>query len=410
MCTRYCTWQALNDARRDPEVVRREHVRAMVHLEFMCELYREQADAGRYFLHEHPATATSWTEECVEKVLEVDGVETDVGDRCRYDQCAEDGTPVKKPTKWMSNSPEVLKTLNRRCLGRGGTCSRRAGGVHTAVEGSVTRGTAIYPFALCKAILQGFRNQLVADGRLVLGVVGVQRPEETLEDRELERMCTRALGIVIELNEVRGGEESKDAITGQRLRADLVRAARREELEYFAMKRVWAKVPRREAMAKQGKPPISVKWIDVNKGDDEGPNYRSRLVAREIRRAWEASVFAPTPPLEALRSVISLAATDLVGHARHVRDPNSEKRTQISVIDIKRACFNARIDDEQPTYVELPAEDPDKTRGMCARLLVHMYGTRRAGDGWHSEYSDHLVEQMGFTKGGASSCVFRHVE
>ncbi len=140
--------------------------------------------------------------------------------------------------------------------------------MHTAVEGSVTRSTAIYPFALCKAILQGFRNQLVADGRLVLGVVGVQRPEETLKDRELERMCTRALNLIIELNEAHGEEEFKDAITGQRLRADMVRAARREELEYFAMKRVWVKVPRREAMAKQGKPPISVKWIDVNKGDD----------------------------------------------------------------------------------------------------------------------------------------------
>ena len=34
-----------------------------------------------------------------------------------------------------------------------------------------------------------------------------------------------------------------------------------------------------------GKPPISVKWVDVNKGDDLNPNYRSRLVAREIVNA-----------------------------------------------------------------------------------------------------------------------------
>ena len=37
MCTRFCTWQALSDARRDPEQVRREHARAMVHLEFVAE-------------------------------------------------------------------------------------------------------------------------------------------------------------------------------------------------------------------------------------------------------------------------------------------------------------------------------------------------------------------------------------
>ncbi len=75
----------------------------------------------------------------------------------------------------------------------------------------MTRGTAVYTFQLCKVILQGFRNQLVADGRLVLGVVGVQRPEETLEDWELERMCARSLNILVELNEAHGEEEFKDA-------------------------------------------------------------------------------------------------------------------------------------------------------------------------------------------------------
>ena len=125
-----------------------------------------------------------------------------------------------------------------------------------------------------------------------------------------------------------------DSLTGQPLQADMVRAARKKELEYFAAKRVWRKVPRSDALRLQGKPPITVKWIDVNKGDDECPNYRSRLVAREVRKPWEASIFAPTPPLEALRSVISLAATEFAGVMVHDRRPESETRTQISVVDI----------------------------------------------------------------------------
>ena len=36
-----------------------------------------------------------------------------------------------------------------------------------------------------------------------------------------------------------------------------------------------------------------------------------------------------------------------------------------------------------------------------------MYGTRRAADGWQSEYSSALVA-MGFVQGSASACVFRH--
>ena len=128
-----------------------------------------------------------------------------------------------------------------------------------------------------------------------------------------------------------GDADSRDAITGQPLDSNLVRAARKEELEYFASKDVWRRVPRAEALQKQWKPPISVKWVDVNKGDDDAPNYRSRLVAREIRRPWEDSIFSPTPPLEAVRSVLSRVATDVEGHGRHVRDPKSDDRTQVPV-------------------------------------------------------------------------------
>ena len=74
-----------------------------------------------------------------------------------------------------------------------------------------------------------------------------------------------------------------------------------------------------------------MRWVDVNKGDDITPNYRSRLVAREIRRHGEEPIFAPTPPLESLRTVLSFAATDLGGHS-HVRDPTSESRTQVSFL------------------------------------------------------------------------------
>ena len=41
-------------------------------------------------------------------------------------------------------------------------------------------------------------------------------------------------------------------------------------------------------------------------------------------------------------------------------------------------------------YVELPPEDEDYGKGLCGKLLVHMYGTRRAADGWPNECSDTL--------------------
>ena len=41
---------------------------------------------------------------------------------------------------------------------------------------------------------------------------------------------------------------------------------------------------REECLINTGKNPISVRWVDINKGDDATPNYRSRLVARDIRK------------------------------------------------------------------------------------------------------------------------------
>ena len=89
-----------------------------------------------------------------------------------------------------------------------------------------------------------------------------------------------------------------------------------------------------EARWKTGKPPITVRWVDVNKGDGLNPKVRSRLPARQVRHADEEDVFARTPPLEALRSIISLAATDLPSKTLHERDPRSGRRTRVSVINI----------------------------------------------------------------------------
>ena len=80
-------------------------------------------------------------------------------------------------------------------------------------------------------------------------------------------------------------------ITGQPLPAELVKAARAKEMEYFASKGVWSTRPVAEAMRVKGRKPITVRWVDVNKGDDDNPVIRSRLGARDIRGAGVESMF-----------------------------------------------------------------------------------------------------------------------
>ena len=72
----------------------------------------------------------------------------------------------------------------------------------------------------------------------------------------------------------------RDDLTGQPLRDDLVKAARAKEPEFFTSKGVWSKAPRQRAFARTGKPPISLRWVDLNKGDeDEQVVLRSRPAA-----------------------------------------------------------------------------------------------------------------------------------
>ena len=302
---------------------------------FVCELYREQLSQGRYFLHEHPQSASSWQLECVQEVWEWPGVDCTVCDQCQYGHEDGDGNPVKKGTRWMSNSPETLEQLSRRCHGALPQCSGAKGGQHMQVSGRLSREAAVYPLALCKAILVGCRNQLRRDGRLILGVVGMQPdPLQDCSDRALARRVARLYSLDVEgeiekmqheelrpaegassgievvyVNVVTGavvppevaegarkefeeldyaggrsGERPEvfvDAVTGQPLQPELVKAARRKELEYFYTKGVWTKRALEEARRRMGKPAISVRWIDANTGDDECPNYRSRLVARD---------------------------------------------------------------------------------------------------------------------------------
>ena len=83
----------------------------------------------------------------------------------------------------------------------------------------------------------------------------------------------------------------------------------------------------------------------------------------------------------------------------------------MSFIDIKRAYLCAKTGPADPTYVEVPSEHPwHKDKEACALTLRHMYGTRKAGDGWHVEISGTLTEKLGFSKGDASACIFRHPE
>ena len=127
------------------------------------------------------------------------------------------------------------------------------------------------------------------------------------------------------------GMEFIDDVSGEPLeRADAI-AARKVEIKYFKDMGVYTNV-KREAWMKI----ISTKWLDVNKGDSLNNNYRARLVGREIKRDRRDDLFAATPPLESLRMILSVCASN-----QHTKNPCDNFIVMTS--DEKRAYFHAPV-------------------------------------------------------------------
>ena len=186
-----------------------------------------------------------------------------------------------------------------------------------------------------------------------------------------------------------------DNVSGAPLETSMVLEARKVEIKELYKHNVYTKVPISECFGETGKRPIGTRWVDVNKGDENHPEYRSRLVAQELKRLEDRDdTFAATPPLEALKFILSLCMTE---------SACTNKRRYLKFIDIKRAHFHSPVTRE--IYVELPPED--HTDGYCGRLNMSMYGTRDAASNWEAKYTSVML-QGDFIPGVWNPCIFKH--
>ena len=185
-----------------------------------------------------------------------------------------------------------------------------------------------------------------------------------------------------EENEDEGLEKVWDDVRGGMMRMDDVRRARREEIGYMQSKGIWKVVDVEECWRVTGKGPVGVRWVDTNKGTDDSPEVRSRLVARDFKtkeKREHEDLFAATPPIEAGRLVISKAATWGIL-------PNGKKKLRkLMFIDAKKAHLNPYCEDN--VYIELP-EEAGVGVGKCGKLQHWIYGCRRAAQAWESYYSE----------------------
>ena len=97
------------------------------------------------------------------------------------------------------------------------------------------------------------------------------------EDMEVDMALVEKLvdEWALEIQNVIGDEPDEDCemlgawddVNGGALRAQAVKLARREEVGYMQKKGIWRLVPVKECGDKTGKDPVSMRWVDTNKGD-----------------------------------------------------------------------------------------------------------------------------------------------
>jgi hypothetical protein len=303
-----------------------------------------------------------------------------------------DMKPARKRTRFLTNSDEIAKELQRRCNEKH---------EHQPLTGGRAAEAARYPEGLCKAICIGLMRELRNETQMVKPLMSVSH--DTTIGRIEGGAEKKDRGVDHEEDQaVSSWMQAWDDITGVGLNPKEVRKARMKEIDYIVKKQVWVKMPRAEAL-KKGYKIVGTRWIDVNKGDEINPDLRSRLVSQEFNVGKTDGIFAATPPLEAVKMLISESATMEKGQCL-------EEEKVMMVNDVARAFFEAKM--HRDLCVEIPEEakeNDDWEKDVVGYLKMSLYGTRDAAANFQKEVTN-FMKQQGYTVGKYNVCTFYHKE
>ena len=269
-----------------------------------------------------------------------------------------------------------------------------------------------YPRGLVQAIMVGLRAAL-RGGQAGRTVSAVEVGQHLDEPDQMEEVNFDTVKEEVSIWKESSRTEFFDDLTGFPLDAEGVRSARTSEMDYVVNQlKIWDIVDRGYALERmEGKAPIPVRWVDINKGSAEDPEYRSRLVATEtkwrstIAAADKGAVFSATPPLEALRMLCSYVMSTGPISLQCGRDDDMV----LLFLDISRA--HPHVPMKRELYTELPEEHPmwTKEKNKVGLLRTHLYGVRDAGQNFELMVEAVCVE-AGCKRGLHHPCTFSHAE
>ena len=297
---------------------------------------------------------------------------------------------VRKETGWMTNSKELAELLEGVCTN---TTGEREWHKHVHLMGGIAKFAKVYPPALVEAVLRCLKDVMYKEG--VLNDIGAMTAGPVPEEQLVPQ------GV---------WQEHWDDVDGGYLDPKLVEEAQESERDRVRKEKVMDIVDRSLA-EEEGIKPISLRWVKTNKGDQENPQIRCRLVVREIKHnkgkqpLSHQELFSSMPPIEAFMFIVSLLAS--LGRPGKIKPNGKTDPYVMGFFDIKRAHFYGKA--KRRIFVEL--EGPDAAKhgpGKVGLLNRSMYGTQDASAIWQDDYSEMLCSEGGFERGKSNGAVFYH--
>ena len=148
----------------------------------VCELCRS---LGLSFLFEHPWSASSWQEPCLQSLLNFDDCYLARGDQCMFGLVTSDNEPMRKRSGFLTNNFSIAQVLNTTC--DNSHSHRHVMGRDRGASINRSRLAQKYPMKLVNAILLAFANSIGLPQDL-LYVVDGQRTLEHEQHFEMNLM------------------------------------------------------------------------------------------------------------------------------------------------------------------------------------------------------------------------------
>lgn len=199
-CGPFSSMQRLTKGKEMSPERRRRRVEAEVLLRFGVQVCQLQRELGGDFSFEHPKTADSWMEECVQDLMECNDVHEVVFDQCCFGlKDPVSGKPYQKGTRIITTNEYMKRLMNRRC-------NREH--VHERLEGQIkiggkwvnrTRCAQVYPRMMVETMIKAIRMKRNGDQVTSIQgeheVMAVEPLEEKTENlMESIRRCHNNLG------------------------------------------------------------------------------------------------------------------------------------------------------------------------------------------------------------------------